>query len=154
MEQQETHTPEPWTYVPDEYNEGDLAELCAGGSIMADDYFIAAIHMDVPGYEANARRIVACVNACKGISTDVLEKPDASSDLISALRVVEAERDALKADAERLAVALRRFGQHSHGNDLVSPCYRLAWGLAHTSDSECNCGLYAALAAHQEAAHD
>lgn len=62
------HTPEPWTY--------DLTHCD-----VVDD--ISDLIMRPPNYpvasdedRANARRIVACVNACEGIPTKTLEDPN------------------------------------------------------------------------------
>jgi len=59
-----THEEEPWEYLPDSYNlDGDGEH----GSIMSnDDWFIARIE-NAMNPEANAKRIVSCVNAMAGI---------------------------------------------------------------------------------------
>lgn len=59
------HTPEPW-------------EVCAFGiGLHANNIPICQFHNklgdDFPNCEANARRIVACVNACAGIPNEDLE---------------------------------------------------------------------------------
>ncbi len=55
------HTKEPWTLGPAAVRGGD-------GQVVAKTWG------DDGGQElANARRIVACVNACRGISTEALE---------------------------------------------------------------------------------
>jgi len=55
------HSPEPWLQA------GDVI-LCGDGPDIAQ----------TTGYnfDANARRIVACVNACKALSTEWLESHD------------------------------------------------------------------------------
>ena len=69
------HTPEPW-----EFGYGQTREfgMCLGiGLNSAPDWHVVAVvspadsvnHAD----EANARRIVACVNACAGVDTECLE---------------------------------------------------------------------------------
>lgn len=69
------HTPEPW-----EFGYGQTREfgMCLGiGLNNAPDWHVVAVvspadsvnHAD----EANARRIVACVNACAGVDTECLE---------------------------------------------------------------------------------
>ncbi|NOZ67907.1 MAG: hypothetical protein GXP46_01350 [Deferribacteres bacterium] len=55
------HSPEPWR------NES-ITILGADGKKIA----IMASPFDLKRQEANVRRIVACVNACAGISTDAL----------------------------------------------------------------------------------
>lgn len=59
--------------------------------------------------EANARRIVACVNACRGLDTDDLEKTGLVSavgyqliELEKQCAAIEAERDQLRVEVERL----------------------------------------------------
>lgn len=62
-----THTPEPW-HAPGlgeihSADHGDIAQIC-----------FAVNDEGACGTEADARRIVACVNACAGIPTDDLER--------------------------------------------------------------------------------
>ena len=57
------HTPEPWIYaMPDSDHEGIICGR-HGGQVIDGEF-----------NEANARRIVACVNSCAGIPTEVLER--------------------------------------------------------------------------------
>ncbi len=84
-----THTPGPWNYRPEE----DGKPITNGT--------IAIAYMDVyqpeeddggvweKETEANARRIIAAVNACEGLSTEALE-----------LRIVAELRDALQAASD------------------------------------------------------
>lgn len=62
------HTPEPWEMVF-RGDEGDL-DIDAFVSNYWGDYVTLALNVG----EANAHRIVACVNACAGIETEELEK--------------------------------------------------------------------------------
>lgn len=67
MTKHEAHTPEPWLVW------GDAQGFARVGT--SPNYTVAAC-MHTPGvdsYAANARRIVACVNACEGMSTESLE---------------------------------------------------------------------------------
>lgn len=64
--------------------------------------------------EANARRIVACVNACDGLSTDLLEKAAITAGHIEArerlsfcTQKIEEERDQLMLQNAQLLAALR-----------------------------------------------
>jgi hypothetical protein len=65
------HTPEPW-----ELSENGLSIF----GPPPDEWGITWLHLYSGGgisdeeQRANARRIVACVNACKGISTEELER--------------------------------------------------------------------------------
>jgi hypothetical protein len=67
------HTPGPWTVDP----EGEYCLCIEGGdgSIVCD----VRKEVDGPLCEANAHRIVACVNACEGLN------PEAIADAIGAL---------------------------------------------------------------------
>lgn len=77
-----SHTPEPWHLI---YTPGYLAngQFKDGGARREDPVSIASPHHTeeiattwtylLPAF-ANARRIVACVNACAGIPTETLEK--------------------------------------------------------------------------------
>lgn len=56
------HTPEPWIYaLPDAHHEGIICGQ-HGGTVVDGEF-----------NEANARRIVACINACAGLTTEQLE---------------------------------------------------------------------------------
>jgi len=65
------HTPEPWRYV-DESTPADAEIGIRNFAIesASGEWDIASLIFN----EANARRIVATINACKGISTDALEE--------------------------------------------------------------------------------
>ena len=75
------HTPEPWDCdgrttlyaTPDESGEMTMIEVNANVTEAGWDT-VAFIEAIWPGAEANARRICAAVNACKGISTEALER--------------------------------------------------------------------------------
>lgn len=67
-----SHTPEPWQFK----EQGDADEYCI---ITAEDPAKWVIGFRMNGeltqdqQRANMRRIIACVNACKGISTENME---------------------------------------------------------------------------------
>lgn len=107
------HTMEPWSVR-------ELGEDCFitaaiepgmpyGPEIMGDDY---------TGYggeerkKADARRIVACVNACAGISTEALEACRSGGERQGELerKMLEKQRDALLAAAEKFIHAYRTGG--------------------------------------------
>ena len=89
------HTPEPWE--KSERANGNWWHISAGNQA------IAAVHAAskkrnepyASMFEENARRIVACVNACRGIGTDGLEQHG----LVSLLAT---QRDELLAALQRL----------------------------------------------------
>lgn len=60
------HTPEPWRT----FKQGDSTGWIVGRVDGGDMFRIPAGYEDVG---ADARRIVACVNACAGLSTEALE---------------------------------------------------------------------------------
>ena len=66
---QQQHTPEPWG-LNDKRSNGwmDNAMFVSGN----DGSNIVRCYSDFGNEEANARRIVACVNACAGIPNEVL----------------------------------------------------------------------------------
>lgn len=81
------HTSEPWVQVgdfvaaeSDQLNGGEYVCGCFG-----------------PDQEANARRIVACVNFCAGISTENLEGNEKLLWLAEQYNAVKSQREALQA---------------------------------------------------------
>lgn len=70
------HTPEPWVAGTGEYNgvghymavNNDESKAVALTGIIGKE--------DAEKSKANARRIVACVNACEGLPNELLEGPD------------------------------------------------------------------------------
>lgn len=69
------HTPEPWRVAEESFDNGGIQESVIRG---LDGRAAIAVTLEFgpnnPGMrEANARRIVACVNACAGIRTEALE---------------------------------------------------------------------------------
>ena len=65
---EEKHTPGPWEVTPAHQTSG--WGTCVGG---ARNIIARLTGRDKAVKEANARRIVAAVNACEGISTEALE---------------------------------------------------------------------------------
>ncbi len=86
------HTPEPWNGkrigISVHYFESIDAEITFTGK--SDEAM------------ANARRIVACVNACRGLSTDELEQHGLVSAVGTELAELEQQRDELLASLQRL----------------------------------------------------
>lgn len=96
------HTPEPW-YVRDEWD-GE-PRIAIGGPQPDHDFEIACLE-GFPHPKANARRIVACVNACRGIETEKLEhKAEVSRALLEkSVFMVEALDDAFRERDEARAM--------------------------------------------------
>lgn len=71
----EQHTPEPWYVIekpaPSHVDHGHRMMALCGRWMVAAPYHVAFGQWD---NEANAKRIVACVNACAGYKTDELEQ--------------------------------------------------------------------------------
>ena len=80
------HTKGPWRYI---YEPGYYAEL------MASDHATVALFAGEPSL-ANARRIVACVNACEGFSIEELEGADLFKDSIESGNLINELLEALK----------------------------------------------------------
>jgi hypothetical protein len=90
------HTKEPWA--------GKEIPLTAVGLARAGFGIVFTNHTATRDEaEANARRIVASVNACAGIPTDVLEAmPSGPSSLLPMYAQIEQQRDKLLAALESL----------------------------------------------------
>ena len=130
------HTPEPWSFN--------------GWMLKANENDILLVGVRIPmthgqGQDtarANARRIVACVNACRGIETGVLEEAELGPELASARgRATIAESNESKAteradDAEALLLALadaiQGVSDKSRGN-IVKCCKDARTFLAKTA---------------------
>ena len=91
------HTPEPWRY----------SEVIGGCWVYAGDREVLA-YKHSPDHEgkANARRIVACVNACEGISTDEIEQGRIALIRSGSQGNIKAEHDRLAALNRELVEAL------------------------------------------------
>lgn len=104
MEQK--HTPEPWR------TDGGYSWGKQGGQFaVCNDNDALMVTTAVGNDGANARRVVACVNACEGIETDRLEKFLGAETQRSIIRMsgslaeITRQRDELLAALERLSFA-------------------------------------------------
>lgn len=110
------HTPEPW-HAPGlgeihSANHEDIAQIC-----FADPEYSAC------GTEEDARRIVACINAAEGISTEALEaSKDFAKAGIATVRSIEAQRDEL-AEALHSAVEVIKTWHNMDGSEDVWQIY-------------------------------
>lgn len=103
----EQHTPEPWGISHDNHDGWPL--VMAGGQIVAnvnaESFSGGVAHLiDMPA-ESNARRIVACVNACDGISQQYLEELNGETLVDKQLELIR-QRDELRAALERAETAM------------------------------------------------
>ena len=80
MDVEKKHTPGPWRVLPEE--EG-VPYIRIRAVALGQKYKIAnvllpdwggASESDIEEARQNARRIVACLNACRGVPTDALER--------------------------------------------------------------------------------
>lgn len=123
------HTKEPWEW----HAQGDANAYVL---LTSDKKWVIGFIQNggllPPTQEANARRIVACVNACAGFSTEVIEiivRAGGMQHKMTATAAVAAQRDDLLA-------ALKQYGQHQEN---------CLGGLSNNKHG-CTCGLSAALA--------
>ena len=154
------HTKEPWKAA---HEEGDNAELWIYNSeVGSKQYAIGVLFSLNPSAEKDASRIVACVNACAGISNEELElhnvKPvKAASDYISSLEAQLAESQRQIAE---LRDALNKYGKHTGEcmhTPLVCDCgldrvlkkknhrYNCPKGTSDAPFCDCTCGFDNAL---------
>lgn len=93
------HTKEPWTYghVGDDFWIGDNSD---GLNNLARVYWDMG---EIPEGRANARRIVACVNACSGIKTEDLEALSGTA----ILEIANTQSATLKRQRDMLLDALK-----------------------------------------------
>lgn len=95
------HTPEPWFYHRQGFSTVYIEARIGGGMLQE----IAACGPCQDGTEQqdeNARRIVACVNACAGVDTDLLE----AGELDKPTMLVTQENKDLKHRCDELLAAL------------------------------------------------
>lgn len=107
---QSNHTPEPWSVSEESFDNDGIKESVIRGM---DGRAAIAVTLDFGANnpsmrEANARRIVACVNACAGISTTSLEGEVGVIESVTKftskkLTDVRQQRDELLAVCEELA---------------------------------------------------
>ncbi len=132
MSTEQKHTPEPWREVincTDDYNAHPVL-IYAGAQYVAQ---VAFDQNEGDETDANARRIVACVNACAGINTDALERI-ADGEMLSGLirlRTYKVQRDQM-IDALRRMLATQhlpnphpdRIAACSHARQLLAKVAR------------------------------
>jgi len=99
------HTQTPWEWSEHKFNappfEGTLEHEC--GIYPVPDGEIGPVA--IASGKENARRIVACANACAGVTTEELEQGGFVTGLIERLEEKERQRDALQEELENIATA-------------------------------------------------
>ena len=95
------HTPEPWSVDPDSTDYcASILDANGADTILLGDY------ADWWMTKANARRVVACVNACAGIPTyQLTAENDIPTNLGEVIDAIRDQRDILLAALDRLAFA-------------------------------------------------
>ena len=100
------HTPEPW-FWSEKYG-----EVCFRSKEDDQSYGIAC-PVDLTE-EANARRIVACVNACAGLPTEVLERYK--------LGVIGVDYKSTKQQRDELLAAIKKFLDENNPEGFGCAC--------------------------------
>ena len=110
MEHTNQHTPTPWKIE----ERGMYSDDIRGGG--SNSPIVCMLSLDaktLTEMKANARRIVACVNACEGIDTEVLEA------LPLNFKQHAIEFEILKAQNARLLEALKGFAEYT--GEMIYP---------------------------------
>jgi hypothetical protein len=105
------HTPTPWQttdkFGPCNISAGHGRSICSTGGYSSSGPNAENVHLE---NEANAARIIACVNACEGLSIEALESgvvgqaADTITELCEALRAVGVEADGMAMTMRRRKV--------------------------------------------------
>ena len=107
------HTPGPWRTVPFICHGSSIGIQDADGKWIGEEGYAEVQY--IPRFNPeHARRIVACVNACKGLQTDLLESIAMMGDTLASRfklrdeteRELQAQRDALLAKLKVLTRSL------------------------------------------------
>jgi len=121
-----SHTPEPWFIAEEPLIL--LNEIC-GNDENGDPFIIASKNYNYPDLSnANARRIVACVNACRGLSTKELEENGLVSAVGHELLNLDAQLATVTAQRDELLKALKA---------TLGPDYEHAYNLAMDAIEKC-----------------
>lgn len=126
------HTQEPWRIEsnPDTYTDG--VHICGDANDTTNGAGICGLWIDTElsneEQEANARRIVACVNACAGIPTEVLENIGAG--MGPNWLQTKQERDALKIENDEMRrLLMRALYHHQGGSSPIGQPIRRFFGI-------------------------
>lgn len=123
------HTPEPWEHTGNGDIQGREDNGYGAGNVDICSVYLRTVEGRT---EANARRIVACVNACVGISTDTLEKEKPFSSL-------EAERARWYGKAIDRAIMVTRL--ELQRDKLLAICEELSESAAYWSEYDVPIGI-------------
>lgn len=106
------HTAEPWEVI--EEHEGKAIGSNALSKTICTAHTSRTWNMNSEEGKANAKRIVACVNACKGVPNEWLQS-NAVQSRIDEIAELKRQREHYKAALERVATELR----DSENTDLL-----------------------------------
>lgn len=121
------HTKEPWKTV----FRGD--DECFDIDAKGPDGWRGDVTIALNIGKGNARRIVACVNACAGISTENLEDNLPVKELVQRYNEAIKQRDELLAVLEKAETVIRELesvsaGEHELADELASTIERVKGG--------------------------
>ena len=111
------HTPEPWSVDPNDQREISPADDMRFGIASAcnvDPSETPGKWFFGPRSQANARRIVACVNACAGLPTEVLERYK--------LGVIGVDYKSTKQQRDELLAAIKKFLDENNPEGFGCAC--------------------------------
>lgn len=113
------HTPEPWSVVDVSYYESSKFYIRGRGKDGRSQYVAHIPNSTIQPMEANARRIVAAVNACAGFDTESLEL--IGGETAPATKEIFAEHFKLCRQRDKLLEALKLAMDHiGAGNDALT----------------------------------
>lgn len=112
------HTAEPWDLMPHGIIYGGPVQQYANGSTKSQIAMTTGADFMAQGEQhANARRIVACVNACAGIDTGGLEQlPKTSEPIVTRIQRLTIQRDDLLAAAREALAVIDRIKPAGNGS--------------------------------------
>jgi hypothetical protein len=132
-EMTQKHTPEPWKLYRNDQSVGDVV-----GHAVCDVWPRGDDHIASEEGKANARRIVACVNACRGLPTDELE----AKGVVSAVgnQLLDMDRKLHKAEVAAATWGDRATKEASRAADLQAQVDELLAAAKHLlSNAMINC---------------
>lgn len=110
------HTNEPWHAAEITRDSDTFVKICH-----ANGGTIAKLWIDVDdsdfsdGQRADARRIVACVNACEGVDTELLEEGELDNPVMKIVK----EKSELKQQCDELLAALEEVHRIASGSNMT-----------------------------------
>ena len=131
MTKHEAHTPEPWIFDGNNVRGDKQKNGHVSVATMLDIAWPHGRRAGRAGAEANARRIVACVNACAGIETYALELMTGELSILNQITATKAKQQKLTPKAtqyrqqrDKLLAALVNLVNHPQ--DITTPAYQSA----------------------------